>query len=1097
MASAGAVRAGRAYVELFTRDAALVRGLRQAEARVRSFGNYVANVGKQMLIFGGLATAPIVASVRVFQRFDDTMRFVKATTQATAKEFVMLTDKARLLGRTTSWTSEQVAEAMAQLGLAGVKSDGIDAMVSKMLDLARATRTELGAATTYALRAVNAFDLGANNAERAVDVLAATALNSAQTLDDVGNAMEYVAANAAVWGDSIEDVALNFAIMAKNGITASKAGTALRRIYSDFSKSAVQAKLAQRGINIVADEATGRLRPVLDILQDYHKALKDNPNDEYLRSFTELTGLWAQAGSISLARGAYSDLEKAIFDSAGTARNAAAEMDAGIGGAMRLLWSAVNDCAIAVGDALAPALISIAKIFRTMGEAMSVWIGANKEAAVTVALIAAAVIGAGIAFTGLGFACIGIANGLQFMAGALATAILPFRLIVAMAVRVGAAFAVMSARVIAAVSAKVAAVVAYFGAMASAVIAKVAIMAAVVAAKFAVMFLPVTLAIGAVVLAFRNWDTIKGIVSSVFGSVSSVIGSAMDWIGKKFSELWGYYSESFGAIVAAIKRGDIESAMAVMWAEIEVLWENGIEFLTGLWDGFLDAFNVVCESLANVWNNTLGVLFGQWKTFQASINEEGLGVATEAEKNRFAHKRDPELDKAATEAAKAFSDARTEFDVAADTGKSQEEIDVLRDKMLELENAMREAGEANVNFEVSGIIKEAKDKEANSLINRTNARRDAAIGKGLDATKAEDAKLASLQAKLKAAQDAGDTTSALKLQKEVEELEEKVRLREEYNKLVKAEGEAKAKVGDLQKRFDAEKDEKIKATLDIELLFAKKDLVEAGKATANARADYDSGKATDRRPTSERAVERKDKATTGLAEADKEVARLVAALKDPSLPNEVEKRVIEEIDAAKGKQAAARLELETATNAVDLWGKAAEQEKVVIALQEKLHQLKVADADESLVDAATKARDNAAAKLSDLRSQALTGRSRVGTPADTQRKELSTMARGTFSAQAARIMSAGTTWTRSEKSLDSIDDKMDRLIEAAKGGDEAVGDDQAKAERVEAVEKQLAVLEEQKKIASEDLIIQRDLLTAQRDSIRTTERFIDRMTFSA
>ena len=66
---------------------------------------------------------------------------VKAVTGSTQKQFAALTDQAKLLGRTTSFTATQVAEGMTSLGRAGFKPEEIQAAIPAVLNLARATGT--------------------------------------------------------------------------------------------------------------------------------------------------------------------------------------------------------------------------------------------------------------------------------------------------------------------------------------------------------------------------------------------------------------------------------------------------------------------------------------------------------------------------------------------------------------------------------------------------------------------------------------------------------------------------------------------------------------------------------------------------------------------------------------------------------------------------------------------------------------------------------------------------------------------------------------------------------------------------------------------
>ena len=64
--NAQAIRAGRAFVELFADDTKLVRGLRAAERKLQAFGASVQTVGKSMFGLGSAVVAPILGAVAAF-----------------------------------------------------------------------------------------------------------------------------------------------------------------------------------------------------------------------------------------------------------------------------------------------------------------------------------------------------------------------------------------------------------------------------------------------------------------------------------------------------------------------------------------------------------------------------------------------------------------------------------------------------------------------------------------------------------------------------------------------------------------------------------------------------------------------------------------------------------------------------------------------------------------------------------------------------------------------------------------------------------------------------------------------------------------------
>ncbi len=79
MASAGGIRAGRAFVELGVRDR-LQKGLKAAQAKLRAFSASVGSIGTAMVGASAAILAPLGAAVKHFASFGDTLNKMSART---------------------------------------------------------------------------------------------------------------------------------------------------------------------------------------------------------------------------------------------------------------------------------------------------------------------------------------------------------------------------------------------------------------------------------------------------------------------------------------------------------------------------------------------------------------------------------------------------------------------------------------------------------------------------------------------------------------------------------------------------------------------------------------------------------------------------------------------------------------------------------------------------------------------------------------------------------------------------------------------------------------------------------------------------------
>ena len=72
-ANAGAIRAGRAFVELFTDDSKLVRGLRAASGKLKAWGSTVTGMGVKLMAGGAAIVGPMLAAVKTFMSAGDAL----------------------------------------------------------------------------------------------------------------------------------------------------------------------------------------------------------------------------------------------------------------------------------------------------------------------------------------------------------------------------------------------------------------------------------------------------------------------------------------------------------------------------------------------------------------------------------------------------------------------------------------------------------------------------------------------------------------------------------------------------------------------------------------------------------------------------------------------------------------------------------------------------------------------------------------------------------------------------------------------------------------------------------------------------------------
>ena len=407
MSAVGGIEAGKAYVRLYTDSSEYLRGLKSAENKLRDFGSKVGSIGSSMARMATVAALPIALSTKTFSDFEDQMLAVQAVSQATGKDFERLYDQAKQLGATTSFTAGQVAGGQLSLARMGFSPAEIEASIPGVLNLARATGTDLAQAADIAAGTLRAFSLEAGEMNRVSDVLVATANNSAQTLDDLGESMKYVAPVAYQYGLSVEQTAKALGVLANLQIKGTMAGTSLRQVMLQLTDPAIQKQLEAQGVQIL--DNTGNLRPLGDVMIDVGRAMAKMTDAGRLALGKDLFGQRAVTAGLTLATQQFDGLSKAIDNANGVAARTAATMDSGLGGVLRILKSAVEGVQIAIGEAVTQQMKEWGTNATEIAAKTKAWIDNNKELIVAFTSLVAAVGVTSIALIGLGAAAKGTA----------------------------------------------------------------------------------------------------------------------------------------------------------------------------------------------------------------------------------------------------------------------------------------------------------------------------------------------------------------------------------------------------------------------------------------------------------------------------------------------------------------------------------------------------------------------------------------------------------------------------------------------------------------------------------------------------------------
>ena len=257
----------------------------QATKKAKDFGNSLLSLNKIKTVLtgvfvtiGAMITGQIVGGLRdavstiiEFEKKNSTLAAILGTTKKSIKD---LTDEARRLGATTSYTAAQVTELQIELAKLGFFKEDIKAMTPSVLKFAKAVDTDLASAATLAGATLRIFNLDAEDTERALSTMAIGTTSSALNFEYLNSAMSTVGPVANSFGFTIEETTALLGALANSGFDASSAATATRNILLNLADSSGKLALALGGPVNNLDDLVKGLKKLNSEGIDLNKALE-------------------------------------------------------------------------------------------------------------------------------------------------------------------------------------------------------------------------------------------------------------------------------------------------------------------------------------------------------------------------------------------------------------------------------------------------------------------------------------------------------------------------------------------------------------------------------------------------------------------------------------------------------------------------------------------------------------------------------------------------------------------------------------------------------------------------------------------------------
>lgn len=166
--------------------------------------------------------------------FGQSMADLSSITGIAGDELAMLEENSRRFGKESGLGADTAARAYSllasQIEISKIGIEGLNKLEEKSITLAHASGMSLDGAANALAGTINQFGLGAEAADRVINVLAAGSKYGAAEIEDLTQSFKVVGAAASAMGLDVESTAGALEILSQANLKGSEAGTALRNI---------------------------------------------------------------------------------------------------------------------------------------------------------------------------------------------------------------------------------------------------------------------------------------------------------------------------------------------------------------------------------------------------------------------------------------------------------------------------------------------------------------------------------------------------------------------------------------------------------------------------------------------------------------------------------------------------------------------------------------------------------------------------------------------------------------------------------------------------------------------------------------------------
>lgn len=292
-----------------------------------------------------------------FTGFEKSMSNVQALTKANAKQMEQMTAKAREMGKSTTKSASEAADAFGYMALAGWDTDTMLTAIEPTLRLSEAGDMELGRTSDLVTDSMSSLGLQADELEGYLDKVAKTASKSNTDIDQLMESFLEIGGTVKQNNIPLEEANGLIGVFANRGVKGSEAGVALNSVLVNLTTGAGQAGKAMKELGLSAFNSDGSFKGYAQTLKELNEKTKDMTDRQKSYYLSAIGGKMRISDLQKLLAGVseeYDQLKDSIIDSKGALEEMAKTKNDNIYGDIKALQSAFDDIKIGFMSKLQP-----------------------------------------------------------------------------------------------------------------------------------------------------------------------------------------------------------------------------------------------------------------------------------------------------------------------------------------------------------------------------------------------------------------------------------------------------------------------------------------------------------------------------------------------------------------------------------------------------------------------------------------------------------------------------------------------------------------------------------------------------------------------